>query len=238
MGSILSYSAESWGYHEAPDIERVHTKFMKNILGVRKSTNISALYGELGRYPMKLSRKLILIKYWIKLLSRRDTLEFKVYSMLKNDCDGGNDYKGTNWAFHIKHELDICGFSDIWANQLLIDIPYYAIRLRIIDQFKQSWYAQIVNSSRLAMYSNIKFDFGLETYLQVLYSVKLRRAFTKFRISAHSLANDLRIKYLPRYYCRWPTLNKFNQLMCKQSKHILQQLSQYLYFATLKRSGI
>ena len=24
--------------------------------------------------------------------------------MLKNDCDNGNDYKGTNWASHIKHE--------------------------------------------------------------------------------------------------------------------------------------
>ena len=63
VGSILSYSAESWGHHEAPDIERVHTKFMRNILGVRKSTNISALYGELGRYPMKISRKIKLIRY-------------------------------------------------------------------------------------------------------------------------------------------------------------------------------
>ena len=274
VGSILSYSAESWGHHEAPDIERVHTKFMRNILGVRKSTNISALYGELGRYPMKISRKIKLIKYWIKLLSRRDTLEFKVYIMLKNDCDNGNNYKGTNWAFHIKHELDICGFSDIWANQLLIDIPFEAIRLRILDQFKQSWYAQIVNSNRLATYGNIKFDFGLETYLQVLSSFKFRRALTRFRISAHSLAietgrhrniernerkciycnmnvaesefhfllicplyNDLRIKHLPRYYCRWPTLNKFNQLMGKQSKHTLQHLSHYLYFAFLKRDG-
>ena len=107
--------------------------------------------------------------------------------MLKNDCDNGNNYKGTNWAFHIKHELDICGFSDIWANQLLIDIPFEAIRLRILDQFKQSWYAQIVNSNRLATYGNIKFDFGLETYLQVLSSFKFRRALTRFRISAHSL---------------------------------------------------
>ena len=43
--------------------------------------------------------------------------------------------------------------------------------------------------------------------------------------------------HLPRYYCRWPTLNKFNQLMGKQSKHTLQHLSHYLYFAFLKRDG-
>ena len=37
-----------------------------------------------------------------------------------------------------------------------------------LDQFKQSWYAQIINSNRLVTYSNVKFDFGLELYLQVL----------------------------------------------------------------------
>ena len=274
VGSILSYSAETWGHHEAPEIEKVHTKFLRNILGVRKSTNISALYGELGRFPMKIARKIKLIKYWTKLLTNRDTLEFKVYCMLKNDCDNGNDYKGTNWASHIKHELELCGFSDIWANQLLIDIPLEAIRLRILDQFKQSWYAQIINSNRLVTYSNIKFDFGLETYLQVIQSFKFRRALTRFRISAHSLAietgrhhniersdrkciycnmnviesefhfmlicplyADLRSKYLNRYYCRWPTVYKFHKLMNKQSKHSLQMISQYIYFASRKRDG-
>ena len=250
VGSIMSYASESWGHHEAPDIEKIHTKFLRNILGVRKSTNVTALYGELGRYPMKTLRKIKLIKYWIKLLSKRDTLEFKVYTMLKNDCENGNSYNGANWAFQIKHELDMCGFSDIWTNQLLIDIPFEAIRIRILDQFKQSWYAEIINSDRLEVYHNIKFDFGLESYLQILSSVKFRKALTRFRISAHSLAietgrhhrkarrerkciycnmnvieskyhfllicplyNDIRTKYLPRYYYTWPTVYKFNQLI-------------------------
>ena len=45
VGSILSYSVESWGNHDAHDIEKVHINFFRNILGLRKSTNISALYG-------------------------------------------------------------------------------------------------------------------------------------------------------------------------------------------------
>ena len=79
------------------------------------------------------------------------------------------NYKGANSASHIKHELEICGFSDIWANQLLIDSPSEAIRLRIFDQFKQSGYAKIINSNRLVTYNNIKFDFGLKNYLQVYH---------------------------------------------------------------------
>ena len=82
---------------------------------------------------MKIARKIKLIKYWTKLLTNRDTLEFKVYCMLKNDCDNGNDYKGTNWASHIKHELELCGFS---VGEPVTD-RYSQRRLRILDQFKQ-----------------------------------------------------------------------------------------------------
>ena len=86
-------------------------------------------------------------------------------------------------------------FQTFWANQLLIDSPSEAIRLRILDQFKQSWYAKIINSNRLVTYSHIKFDFGLKNYLQVLPSFKFRRALKRFRILAHSLS-DLNSKYL------------------------------------------
>ena len=53
IGSKLNYASEVWWFHEAPDIERIHTKFCRSILGVRKSTNLDALYGELGRYNLK-----------------------------------------------------------------------------------------------------------------------------------------------------------------------------------------
>ena len=79
VGSILNYASEIWGYHEAPDIEHIHTKFLRKILGVRKSTNLEALYGKTGRYPMKIVRKMKVINYWIKLLRRRNSLEFYIY---------------------------------------------------------------------------------------------------------------------------------------------------------------
>ena len=34
--SILSYACEIWGFHKAPDIEKVHLNFCKRILGVNK----------------------------------------------------------------------------------------------------------------------------------------------------------------------------------------------------------
>ena len=62
VGSILNFGAEIWGTHEASDIELVHTKFLRRILNVKKSTNLTTLYGELGRVPLMVFRK-VMIKY-------------------------------------------------------------------------------------------------------------------------------------------------------------------------------
>lgn len=174
-----------------------------------------------------------------------------------------------NWAWHIKHELDSIGFSDIWTIQLLIDILFKQIKLRITDSYKYSWFSKIVNSSRLSTHTYLKYDFGFENYLNELLIPKFRTTLTRFRISAHSLTietgshqniekknerkciffnmnaieseyhfklvcpnySDLRQKYLPRYYCRWPTINKFTAVMSKQSKYHIEYLSRCLYFA-------
>ena len=72
LSPILNYGAEIFGYHPAKEIETVHCKFLRKILGDRKSTNLVALYGELGRHPMIIERKIRMIKYWIKLLRSRD----------------------------------------------------------------------------------------------------------------------------------------------------------------------
>ena len=41
--SILNYGAELWEIHDASDIEQIHTKFLRRVLGVKKSTNLTAL---------------------------------------------------------------------------------------------------------------------------------------------------------------------------------------------------
>ena len=46
---ILNYASETCGFHPAPDIERVHLKFLKQILKVKSQTPSAAVYGKLGR---------------------------------------------------------------------------------------------------------------------------------------------------------------------------------------------
>ena len=47
---------------------------------------------------------------------------------------------------------------------------------------------------------------------------------------------DLRKKYLKNYYCHWPTLNKFDDLMTSKSKNVVLNLSKFVYFSMKLRN--
>ena len=44
-------------------------------------------------------------------------------------------------------------------------------------------------------------------------------------------------KYFKNYFCNWPTLNKFDQLMLSSSKKTLGNLGKLIYFAFRKRNS-
>ena len=186
---VLNYASEVWGYHEARDVELVHNKFCRKILNVKKSTNIEALYGELGRTPMKVMRKISLIKFWIKILnSDENSLLYWVYTVLKEDADTGVTYNGSNWAYQIKQILQTCGLSFLWESRMQMFIRIEDIKQRILDMHKQTWYSNINNSTKLDFYAKIKYNLELEPYLDSIEDNRYRIALTRFRISAHDLA--------------------------------------------------
>ena len=211
VASILNFGSEIWGFHDASDVELIHTKFLRRILGVKKSTNLASLYGEVGRYPLLLTRKINVIKYWIKILKQHDTSLIKqIYIMLKDDAENNHNYNGKNWASQIKDMLQQYGLGYVWEHQFEIDIPFSIIKQRIIDNYLQKWYSNINNSPRLQSYSIFKHNFELEQYLSVLGDKKYRTALSRFRTSAHSLRIETgRYENLPREQrlCKSCTMN-------------------------------
>ena len=49
VSPILLYASEVWGLYKYENIDKIHIKFCKNILGVRTQTPNYAVYGDLGR---------------------------------------------------------------------------------------------------------------------------------------------------------------------------------------------
>ena len=188
VGSVLNYNASIWGNGTCSDIEKIHSKFLRKVLGVNRSTNLDALYGDLGRYPMKINRQLLMIKYWIKIKQSNNPLIDKIYEMMYIDAENNISYNGANWAYNIKQILDNTGLSYIWMNQNSTETTYSQIKQRILDIYKQSWYSRINNSHRLESYRLFKFEFELENYLTCIRERKYQISYSKFRLSSHKLA--------------------------------------------------
>ena len=79
------------------------------------------MYGELGRLPLCVFRKLRMIKYWIRIIvnydSRPNSLVCKTYDMMYQEVTQGRANVRYNWAAQIKHMLEEAGFTYVWNNQ-------------------------------------------------------------------------------------------------------------------------
>ena len=129
-----------------------------------------------------------MFKYWVKVLKQTDTsFVIRVYLMLNENADINCSYNGKKWASQIKQILQVHDFDYVWHLQAEIKIPFDSIKLRILDNYKQSWYANINNSTRLQSYTVFKHNFEIEKYLNALSDKKYKIALTRFRTSLHSL---------------------------------------------------
>ena len=100
VGSILLYTSEILGFSKS--IKRVHLKFCKRLLNVRLNTCTAGVYGELGRYPLYISRYNRIIKYWCKVVNSDIK---RLYEQGLRDCENGN----VNWVPSVKKLLNKYG---------------------------------------------------------------------------------------------------------------------------------
>ena len=178
---ILTYGCEVWAYENTDLIEQFHCNFLRRITKAKKTTPRYMLYAELGRYPLEIVIKSRMISFWNKLiLSKGTKISGLLYQLM---LQSNTNYK---WTSYIKAILDTTGHSYLWLNQKLISVKsiHKLIKHILIDQFKQTWFSQLQNSSRSKMYSLFKENTDLERYLITLPH-SLRLTMLHFRLSNH-----------------------------------------------------
>ena len=121
ISPILTYGSEVWGIYNYNEIDKLHHKFCKIILGVKTQTSNSAVLGELGRYPLSVICKERAIKYWLRINSNdRDSIMSRIYrdqhQILSNipsniNTTATNSNKSKLWAYKIKYTLDRLGLT-------------------------------------------------------------------------------------------------------------------------------
>ena len=262
---VLNYGSEVWGFHKGPNIEKIHLKFLKQLLHVKQSTMDAMVYGELGRVPMILQRKIRIIKYWSKIINNQQSLIYKLYSI--------QDHSGkyiNKWTLNVKRLFDDLGLSYMFENNVINQYDIQVIVKRLYDQYLQRWTENISNSSKAETYYLFKENntLEIESYLSGIKNVSHRVCMTRFRCSAHNLRieegrsrnidreqrvctncnmnvieneyhfllvcplySKIRKDCLPKYYCHWPCIRKFKQLMnCKQTK-LMSAIAKFIFLA-------
>ena len=92
---------------------------------MKKSTNLAALCGEVGRLSLSVIRKINIFEYWIKILNQNNSSLFKqIYLMLREDVENHSNYNGKKWASQIKDMLQQQGIGYVWEQQFDIEIPF------------------------------------------------------------------------------------------------------------------
>ena len=184
---ILLYGSELWGVYTNLDwkrwdeskIERVHTQFLKRLLGVNRSTTNIMTRAELGRHSLQEFMTRRYVRY-VSYLGEKDSeyLCKQAYSyeleQAHKDVPRANIFSMLTTVQEIPYQ-DICMLSTGDLNK------------RIRGKFDEDWKVNLQAFSKADTYQLFKNQVKFEPYLEDIRCRKYRVSMSKFRLSDHCL---------------------------------------------------
>ena len=161
---------------------------MKHLLGVKRSTQNVFVYREFGTRPMKVLRKIQILKYWVKIVHGKKLLYVSnSYWVMYNDAI--NLPSKPNWATQVRDMLFHLGFGEAWYAQNVGDIEafVYLFRQRVYDNYQHDWCGSLNDSSREITYRAIRTGLETRPYLSKVFCVSHLRALARLMTSSHQL---------------------------------------------------
>ena len=189
VSPVIDYACEIWSDESILQIERVHVKFLKMLLGVKMSTCNQAVYCETGRFPVVLKQKQRLFKYWSRLTRLHpDKIVKQSYEYLKYLTDLGFH----TWVSKVKILLEENDMLHLYEQDSIsvVEEQKYANVLitRLQSNFKEECLQSLHSFSSLRHYVGFKCTFTLECYLENIVDFKVRKAISRLRLNSHNLA--------------------------------------------------
>ena len=182
---ILLYGAEVWGPYvfknlinwEKSETERVHTQFLKRILGCDIRTSNIMTRTEVGRKPLicDIIRKSALFIKHVK--SNVGSLAWQAMEYEKENFDDDNVFQLIRKFTPYYNE----------TGETVEPPNINGVRKQNYIFYKQVWKTGIVQLSKAEAYLRYKGDIRIEKYLTHIKNIKHRKALTRFRLSCHLL---------------------------------------------------
>ena len=191
IAPILLYGSEVWGPYlnfsqsdwDTNEIEKIHTQFLKRLLGVNRSTTNALVRGDLGRFPLNISvscRTNNFIKH-ILHYSEPDSLVTQALEYERSVTDRKTIISFIN---ELTDQLKTNGLT----NSTLTALSKTATRKALESNYSIYWRTYIRNCSKALTYKSYKNQITYEKYLDLIPTRRHRRALSKLRLSDHCLA--------------------------------------------------
>ena len=211
---VLLYGCEIWGFEQILPCNRLQLRFLKMVLGVKKSTSSCMVLGEVGCLPIDIEIKARMLCFWyshfLEAISGSNKLSVIMFKLCY--CLFDTDQLEFKWFHTIRSLLNELGMPFIWKNPVYSINQFKSlIKQRLKDQYLQSWRSNIDQSGVCCNYRMYKINYTLEKYLLILpYSLRL--PMLKFRLSNHKLPiHQDRLSAIPRQE-RKCTLCELNEI--------------------------
>ena len=143
---MLLYCSEIWGSNvllKERSYEKLHLKFIKEILGVHCKTSNDACRAELARLPLKSKIMFSCIKFLNHIKSQKDNLVYKVFVASK---------ASNPWINNTSSTLQKIGYQFLTNDTIPLKSFLLSIKQRVSDYCIQEQNAAISNSSKLSFF--------------------------------------------------------------------------------------
>lgn len=161
---------------DSSNIEKLHTKFCKYVLGVRKHASNDGCRGEFGCIPILYHTLFNMVKYWCHIVKSDNQENSLIYEAFKASEKMAKENKDS-WVrcVHIFKYLNLKHIFDNPGNFK----PNYIINIvksKLFTKFCNIWKSKLCNDSRknphsgnkLRLYRKFKTNFKFEPYLLIL----------------------------------------------------------------------
>ena len=191
ISAIQQNKTSLFSYMTGSETSKVHLKFVKYILGVKRNCSNVAALGEMGELPLLLHGFKSLLVYWHRTVNLpQSTLAHKA---LKLQFETSTELE---WAATVKFLLTTLGMESYFNNPDLVTTQRFSVMCakKLSNLCIRQWYHEVTgvsmcqgNTSKLRFYKLFKTSFKMEPYLSSISNFHLRKCISKFRCSDHSL---------------------------------------------------
>ena len=192
IAALRQQKSSLFSYMITSEIEKVHQKFLKFILGVKQNCTNAAVLGETGKVPLLFLGFISLLKFWHRIHGMTGNA-FVKQALNAHTRENTPD---SEWIATVKYLLSYLELEYLFDNPNSITTEKFEIlcKTTLRKKFEKEWGDQISGlnrtegqSNKLRFYKMFKTNLIREPYLDIIKDFHLRKCMAKFRCSDHKL---------------------------------------------------